>query len=99
MNVLTCERNLNCELQRLGQALRIRDLTVAGSRNHFAQMTFPFGGAGNRINVFCRRRCVAVCEFSIGRIYRMVERSFKAIVGPAYNGSLTETRVSTAANV
>ncbi|NLA05056.1 MAG: 2Fe-2S iron-sulfur cluster binding domain-containing protein, partial [Firmicutes bacterium] len=32
---LTCERNLNCELQRLVKRYGIRDLHVEGSRNHF----------------------------------------------------------------
>jgi len=89
---LTCERNLNCELQRLAKRYGIRDLTVAGSRNHFAIDDLSPSVVREPDKCIRCRRCAAVCEYfqSVG-IYRMVERSFKAVVGPAYNGSLMET--------
>ncbi len=89
---LTCERNLNCELQRLAKRYGIRDLSVAGSRNHFVIDDLSPAVVREPDKCIRCRRCVAVCEYfqSVG-IYRMVERSFKAVVGPAYNGSLMET--------
>jgi NADP-reducing hydrogenase subunit HndD len=89
---LTCERNLNCELQRLAKRYGIRDLHFAGARNHF--LTDDLSPAVVREPDKCIRcrRCISVCEnYITAFVYRMVERSFQSIVGPAYNGSLMET--------
>jgi NADP-reducing hydrogenase subunit HndD len=89
---LTCERNLNCELQRLAKRYGIRDLQFSGSRNHFPIDDLSPSVVREPDKCIRCRRCLAVCEYyqAVG-IYRMVERSFNAIVGPAYNGSLMET--------
>ena len=89
---LTCERNLNCELQRLAKRYGIRDLPVEGSRNHFPIDDLSPSVVREPDKCVRCRRCLAVCEYyqAVG-IYRMVERSFNAVVGPAYNGSLMET--------
>ena len=42
---LTCERNLNCELQRLAKRYGIRDLRLEGSRNHFPIDDHSIGSA------------------------------------------------------
>ena len=89
---LTCERNLNCELQRLAKRYGIRDLHLAGERNHFLVDDLSPAVVREPDKCIRCRRCVSVCEdYITAFIYRMVERSFQSIVGPAYNGSLMET--------
>jgi NADH-quinone oxidoreductase subunit G/NADP-reducing hydrogenase subunit HndD len=89
---LTCERSLNCELQRLAKRYGIRDLHIEGSRNHFPVDDLSPSVVREPDKCIRCRRCLAVCEYyqAVG-IYRMVERSFNAVVGPAFNGSLMET--------
>ncbi len=89
---LTCERNLNCELQRLTKRFGVRDLHQEGSRNHFPVDDLSPAVVREPDKCIRCRRCIAICEnVQAVRIYRMVERSYEAIVGPAYNGSLMET--------
>ncbi|NLZ27414.1 MAG: 2Fe-2S iron-sulfur cluster binding domain-containing protein [Firmicutes bacterium] len=89
---LTCERNLNCELQRLAKRYGIRDLHLEGSRNHFPIDDLSPSVVREPDKCIRCRRCISVCKnFQAVSIYSMVERSFDAIVGPAYNGSLAET--------
>lgn len=88
---LTCDRNLNCELQRLVKRYGIRNLHFAGDRNHFRTDDLSPAVVREPDKCIRCRRCIAVCESYITAfIYRMVERSYQAIVGPAYNGSLME---------
>jgi NADP-reducing hydrogenase subunit HndD len=89
---LTCERNLNCELQRLSKRYGIRELHLEGERNHFLVDDLSPSVVREPDKCIRCRRCIAVCEnYITAFIYRMVERSFQSIVGPAYNGSLLET--------
>jgi NADP-reducing hydrogenase subunit HndD len=90
---LTCERNLNCELQRLAKRYGIRDLRLEGSRNHFPIDDHSPSVVREPDKCIRCRRCISVCQYyqSVG-VYRMIERSFAAIAGPAYNGSLMETQ-------
>ncbi len=89
---LTCERNLNCELQRLAKRYGIRDLPLAGERNHYVTDDLSPSVVREPDKCIRCRRCVSVCENYISAyIYRMVERSFQSVVGPAYNGSLMES--------
>ena len=89
---LTCERSLNCELQRLAKRYGIRDLHIEGERNHFLVDDLSPSVVREPDKCIRCRRCIAVCEdYITAFVYRMVERSFQSIVGPAYNGSLMET--------
>ena len=89
---LTCERSLNCELQRLAKRYGIRNPRLEGSRNHFPIDDLSPSVVREPDKCIRCRRCISICEYyqSAG-IYRMVERSFNAVAGPAYNGSLMET--------
>ena len=88
---LTCDRNLNCELQRLVKRYGIRNLHFAGDRNHFRTDDLSPAVVREPDKCIRCRRCISVCESYItANIYRMVERSYQAIVGPPYNGSLLE---------
>lgn len=89
---LTCERNLNCELQRQAKRYSIRDIHLEGSRNHFPRDDLSPSVVREPDKCIRCRRCISVCEYAqaVG-IYRMVERSFNAVAGPAFNGSLMET--------
>ena len=76
---LTCERSLNCELQRLAKRYGIRDLHIEGERNHFLvdDLSLPWCEPDKCIRC---RRCVAVCEdYITAFVYRMVERSFSLL--------------------
>ena len=89
---LTCERNLNCELQNLAKRYGIRDLHVEGQRNHFLTDDLSPSVVREPDKCIRCRRCISVCEnYITAFIYRMQERSFQSIVGPAYNGSLMES--------
>ncbi len=89
---LTCERNLNCELQRLAKRYGIRDLHIEGERNHFLVDDLSPSVVREPDKCIRCRRCAAVCEsFISANVYRMVDRSFQSIVAPAYNGSLMES--------
>lgn len=89
---LTCERNLNCELQRMAKRFGIRDIHIEGSRNHFPVDDLSPSVVREPDKCIRCHRCISVCEnFQAVSIYKMVERSFNAVVGPAFNGSLTET--------
>lgn len=89
---LTCERSLNCELQRLAKRYGIRDPHTGGERNRFRIDDLSPSVVREPDKCVRCRRCAAVCEeFITADIYRMNDRSFQAVVGPAFNGSLTET--------
>lgn len=89
---LTCERNLSCELQRLAKRYGVRDLRIEGSRNHYPVDDLSPSVVREPDKCIRCHRCLAVCEYQQAvSIYRLVERSFRAVVGPAYNGSLMET--------
>ncbi|NMB40355.1 MAG: 2Fe-2S iron-sulfur cluster binding domain-containing protein [Firmicutes bacterium] len=88
---LTCERSLNCELQRLVKRYGIRDLHIEGERNHFITDDLSPSVVREPDKCVRCRRCISVCEnYITAFVYRMVERSFQSIVAPAYNGSLME---------
>jgi len=89
---LTCERNQNCELQTLAKEFGVRDLRYEGSRNHFTIDDLSPSVVREPDKCVRCRRCLAVCEhYQAVGIYRMIERSYRAVVAPVFNTSLADT--------
>ncbi len=89
---LTCERNLNCELQRLAKRFGVRELSFTGARNRFNIDDLSPAVVREPEKCIRCRRCVSICKYYQNvTIFDMVNRSFQAVAAPAYNGSLLET--------
>jgi predicted molibdopterin-dependent oxidoreductase YjgC len=64
---------------------------VEGERNHFVTDDLSPLWCGNLTSVYAAAAVSVSVKTISAYIYRMVERSFQSIVGPAYNGSLMES--------
>lgn len=86
----TCDRNDDCELQKVARDLGIRSLRFVGARalRNVDQSTPSLVRNGAKC-IACRR-CVAVCS-QIQQISALVpqNRGFKTIIGPAFGHELT----------
>lgn len=92
MDCNTCERNGNCELQRLSYALGVRERLFEGDRKRYERdMTGPSVMRDPEKCILCGR-CVRVCgEIQEVAALGQVHRGFGTVVMPAYDSPFIET--------
>lgn len=90
---LTCNRNQNCELQRLASLYNIEQVPFVGkTRHYYSDFSSPSIVRNPDKCILCGR-CVRVCEEIQGvAAIDFTQRGFDTIVVPAFNGDLSETK-------
>lgn len=89
---LTCQKNLDCELQSLAEELNIREIHAKGIK-----MDYPLDTSSNSIVkdpnkcVMCRR-CETMCnEVQTVGVLSAIKRGFDVVVAPAFNLDMADT--------
>ncbi len=85
----TCERNEDCELQKIASDLGIRSVRYAGERTSARLDESTPGLVRNNSKCIKCRRCVAVCNNTqkVGALFPQW-RGFKTVIGPAFASDL-----------
>lgn len=90
-NCQTCERNEDCELQKLANELNVHTLRYEGekAKKHIDEST-PGLTRDNSKCIKCRR-CVTVCNQiqNVGALFPQ-SRGFKTMIGPAFTSNLAD---------
>lgn len=93
MECLTCEKNLNCELQKLAADLGIREIQYEGERSKLGIDTSSKSIVKNLDKCILCRRCETMCnEVQTVGVLSGVNRGFNTTVGTFFNVSMHETR-------
>jgi len=89
---LSCQRNLNCELQQLAIALGIREVRFTGEKRIYPlENNNPFIIRDNNKCVLCGR-CVRVCkEVQCCHVLDWTDRGFDSKVTPAFDSPLADS--------
>ncbi|HWR40782.1 MAG TPA: formate dehydrogenase subunit alpha [Patescibacteria group bacterium] len=89
---LTCQRNLDCELQSLANNLGVREIRKEGERRQFAiDDSNPFIIRDNNKCILCGR-CVRVCkEVQCCNTLEWTERGFDTKVTPAFDKNMADS--------
>ncbi|HEY3426092.1 MAG TPA: formate dehydrogenase subunit alpha, partial [Negativicutes bacterium] len=89
---LTCQRNLDCELQTLASTLGIRKVNNQGDRRQYAvDDNNPFIIRDNNKCILCGR-CVRVCkEAQCCNVMEWTERGFDTKIAPAFDVPMVES--------
>ena len=92
----TCERDSNCELQRLAHSMGIRKRHFQGEAKHYEKDLSSTSVVRDPNKCILCGRCVRVCSEvqrvnALGHAYR----GFKTVVMPAYNAPFSETVCTT----
>ncbi len=89
---LTCEKNLDCELQSLADELNINEIHAKGEK-----MSYPIDRSSNSIVknpnkcIMCRR-CETMCnDVQTVGVLSAINRGFGVVVAPAFNLDLVDT--------
>ena len=92
MDCLKCEKNNNCELQKLASDLGIDETAYAGERSHFA-IDVSDGFVRDREKCILCRRCVTVCnEIQKVNAITVADRGFGSNITTFCNDSIKETK-------
>jgi len=89
---LTCQRNLDCELQKLATDLGIRTVRFQGDQRQYPlDDSNPFIVRDNTKCVLCGR-CVRVCkEVQCCNVLDWTDRGFNSKITPAFDEALTDS--------
>jgi len=92
----TCERDGNCELQRLAYAMGIRHRHFAGERKHYEKDLSSHSVIRDPDKCILCGRCVRMCSEIQGvHCLGQAHRGFDTVVMPAYNMPFAESVCST----
>ena len=92
----TCDRDGNCELQRLAYAMGIKKRHFEGERKHYEKDLSSTSVVRDPDKCILCGRCVRVCsEVQKVNALRQAHRGFKTVVMPAYNMPFSESVCTT----
>ncbi len=88
----TCERDGNCELQYLAYSSGVRERLYEGEKKHYEKdLSSPSVIRDPNKCILCGR-CVRICAEVQGvSNLGYIDRGFKTVVGPAYNGPMGDS--------
>lgn len=87
----TCERNLNCELQRLADELGVREIKFVGEKTMKSIDNSSSSIVRDPSKCILCGRCVSVCEKVQGvSVIGFRDRGFDTTVGPIFDKGLGE---------
>ncbi len=89
---LSCNRNLNCELQTLAADLGIRNVRFNGIQRHYdIDDSNPFIMRDNEKCILCGR-CVRTCqELQVCNVLDFAERGFNTKLTPAFDSLMNDS--------
>lgn len=89
---LSCQRNLDCELQTLANTLGIREIRFDGERRKYAvEDSNPFIIRDNNKCILCGR-CVRVCQqVQCCDVLEWTNRGFDTKIAPAFDEAMPES--------
>lgn len=92
----TCERDGNCELQRLAYSMGIRSRHFEGERKHYEKDISSWSVVRDPNKCILCGRCVRLCS-EIQKVNALghAHRGFKTVVMPAYNMPFSESVCTT----
>lgn len=87
----TCDKNLNCELQRLCEELNIKDVPFEGEKIDYKVDDLSPSIVRDPSKCILCGRCVSVCKQvqGVGAV-DFTKRGYKTMVGPAFDKSMAE---------
>jgi len=89
---LTCNKNLECELQSLSQELGIREIRYEGEMMNYPLDTSSFALVKDPNKCIMCRRCETMCnEVQTVGVLSAINRGFDTVVGPAFNLDMSNT--------
>jgi len=89
---LSCERNLNCELQSLAAELGVREIKYEGKTSSHPKDTSSYSLVRDPEKCVLCRRCETMCnEVQTVGVYSAVNRGFDTFVGTAFDKPILET--------
>ncbi|MDR1000706.1 MAG: [FeFe] hydrogenase, group A [Clostridiales bacterium] len=89
---LSCERNLNCELQSLAHEMGIREIHYKGPRLHSEKDTSSYSIIRNSEKCVLCRRCETMCnEVQTVGVYSAIHRGFETVIGTAFDTPMLDT--------
>jgi NADH-quinone oxidoreductase subunit G len=89
---LICERNGNCDLQKLAAELGVREIKYKGLKSNHAKDTSSYSLVRNPDKCILCRRCETMCNEvqSVG-VYSAVDRGFDTSIKTAFDLPMIET--------
>ncbi|MDP4146511.1 MAG: NADH-dependent [FeFe] hydrogenase, group A6 [Bacillota bacterium] len=91
-NCLLCEKNTNCELQKLAADMGIRQMKYRGEMSTYPRDTSSYSIVRDLDKCILCRRCETVCsKIQTVSVLSPVNRGFNTVISPAFALPMTET--------
>lgn len=91
-NCLLCEKNTDCELQKLAADMGIREIKFKGEMSTYPKDTSSYSIVRDSDKCILCRRCETVCsEVQTVSVLSGINRGFNTVVSPAFGLPMTET--------
>lgn len=89
---LICEKNTDCELQKLAADLGVREIPYKGEMSTYEIDDSSYSIVRNLDKCILCRRCETMCsKVQTVNVLSGVDRGFQTVVSPAFNLPMTET--------
>ena len=89
---LLCEKNTDCELQKLAADMSIREIKFRGEMSTYPKDTSSYSIVRDLDKCILCRRCETVCsEVQTVSVLSAVNRGFDTVISPAFGLPMTET--------
>ncbi|MEG0774732.1 NADH-dependent [FeFe] hydrogenase, group A6 [Clostridium sp.] len=90
---LVCEKNRDCQLQKLAADLRVRKIKYKGHMSNYKKDSSSGALYRNLDKCIMCRRCETMCnEVQTCGIYSAVDRGFETVVSPAFGLPMLDTQ-------
>jgi len=89
---LLCEKNTNCELQKLSADMGIREIKFKGEISTYPKDTSSYSIVRDSNKCILCRRCETVCnEVQTISVLSAINRGFNTVISPAFGSPMSET--------